>query len=367
MKMAHSMQGIYSPLPQSLSDSDSEKEISMDPICTSYNSKNTNKSENSYRQNGNRIGLDEDTVKIKRGASKMSTARKLTFICSIILCFLPVLIFLWVLPCSELNTCPIKISNWEYQQEGIELKGPINLASGAYKTNYNLVIMYKGSINSDKTLKHGIISLMGLTGNVAWDFEQDSVPIEMDCSIIDANQDGHLDCLVVDLKGLKAIESVSGQTLWHAHSQEEANRVTSLMHPIAITDLDNDGVVELLCVLNSMYFLIISGRTGVALANIPIKHCGTIKDIYKPEKNAHSFTYSCGNATDKPVVYKIDFDELAKVFRDSRYDMLIEQIAFQPSSTISVANRKLTVTNEPNCPKCHSQLALFDENGKVRM
>ncbi|ENN75822.1 hypothetical protein YQE_07630, partial [Dendroctonus ponderosae] len=336
--MAHSMQGIYSPLPQSLSDSDSEKEISMDPICTSYNSKNTNKSENSYRQNGNRIGLDEDTVKIKRGASKMSTARKvgekflnsgalldnlLTFICSIILCFLPVLIFLWVLPCSELNTCPIKISNWEYQQEGIELKGPINLASGAYKTNYNLVIMYKGSINSDKTLKHGIISLMGLTGNVAWDFEQDSVPIEMDCSIIDANQDGHLDCLVVDLKGLKAIESVSGQTLWHAHSQEEANRVTSLMHPIAITDLDNDGVVELLCVLNSV--------------------------VYPKTPSDCSYI----------------FDELAKVFRDSRYDMLIEQIAFQPSSTISVANRKLTVTNEPNCPKCHSQLALFDENGKA--
>ncbi|KAH1002311.1 hypothetical protein HUJ04_008409 [Dendroctonus ponderosae] len=284
MKMAHSMQGIYSPLPQSLSDSDSEKEISMDPICTSYNSKNTNKSENSYRQNGNRIGLDEDTVKIKRGASKMSTARK---------------------------------------QEGIELKGPINLASGAYKTNYNLVIMYKGSINSDKTLKHGIISLMGLTGNVAWDFEQDSVPIEMDCSIIDANQDGHLDCLVVDLKGLKAIESVSGQTLWHAHSQEEANRVTSLMHPIAITDLDNDGVVELLCVLNSV--------------------------VYPKTPSDCSYI----------------FDELAKVFRDSRYDMLIEQIAFQPSSTISVANRKLTVTNEPNCPKCHSQLALFDENGKL--
>lgn len=76
MKMAHSMQGIYSPLPQSLSDSDSEKELSMEPICTSYNSKNTNNFEDTYRQNGHSIRLDEDIVKIKRGASKMSTARK---------------------------------------------------------------------------------------------------------------------------------------------------------------------------------------------------------------------------------------------------------------------------------------------------
>lgn len=76
MKMAHSMQGIYSPLPQSLSDSDSEKEISMDPICTSYHSKNAHNSENSLQKNGHRVGLDEDRVKIRRGASKMSTARK---------------------------------------------------------------------------------------------------------------------------------------------------------------------------------------------------------------------------------------------------------------------------------------------------
>jgi len=76
MKMAHSMQGIYSPLPQSLSDSDSEKEISMEPICTSYNSKNPNGYEENFNNKQHNLGLHDDIVKIKRGASKMSTARK---------------------------------------------------------------------------------------------------------------------------------------------------------------------------------------------------------------------------------------------------------------------------------------------------
>lgn len=53
------------------------------------------------------------------------------------------------------------------------------------------------------------------------------------------------------------------------------------------------------------------------------------------------------------------------MFKNPKYDMLIEQLNFQPSSTISVANRKLTVTNKASCPKCHSRLALFDEDDKV--
>lgn len=71
-----------------------------------------------------------------------------------------------MLPCSELHSCPIKISNWEYQQEDIELKGPISLVNGVYKTNYNLAVLYKGSFNSPKGLKNGAMSFMGLTGEI---------------------------------------------------------------------------------------------------------------------------------------------------------------------------------------------------------
>ncbi|CAG9770644.1 unnamed protein product [Ceutorhynchus assimilis] len=366
MKMAHSMQGIYSPLPQSLSDSDSEKEISMEPICTSYNSKNTNNFEDTYRQNGHSIRMDEDIVKIKRVASKMSTTRKIAFIASIILCFLPICIFLWVLPCSELHTCPIKISNWDSQQENLELKGPIHLDTGVYKTNFNLAILYKGSFNSPKPLKNGIISFMGLTGNVAWDFEQEVEPDQMDCSIIDTNQDGTLDCLVVDPKGLKAIETLSGQALWHAHSSEEKKWVRNLDLPVTMPDLNNDGVEELVSVFEKIYFLIISGRTGEVLAKIPIPHCEQVKELYKPEKGANFMTYKCGNETASSQLYKVSFSELEKTYINRQYRMIIEPIGEEiAKNTFFAGNRKLTVNNGDNCPKCHCVLTLYDDKDSI--
>lgn len=80
------------------------------------------------------------------------------------LCFLPIIIFLWVLPCSELHTCPVKISNWQREHEGVEFKGPISRVEGAYETNHNLAVMYKSSFNSWKSCKYGVVSFIGLTG-----------------------------------------------------------------------------------------------------------------------------------------------------------------------------------------------------------
>ncbi|XP_066250108.1 uncharacterized protein [Euwallacea similis] len=364
MKMAHSMQGIYSPLPQSLSDSDSEKEISMEPICTSYNSKSLNNYEDSFsRQNGHSLGLDDDIVKIKRGASKMSLSRKIAFVASIILCFLPIIIFLWVLPCSELHTCPVKISNWEHVQEGIELKGPINVVSGAYKTSHNLALMYKGSFNSAKSLKHGVMSFMGLSGNVAWDFEQDVEPLGIDCGVLDTNKDGLLDCLVMDQKGLKAIETVSGQVLWHAHSAEERNVLRDLSLPVIIADLNNDGVRELLSVFKKSSFLILSGRTGKALTNIPAVHCGQITALYKTVKSGNFVTYKCINASD---TYYVSFTELEKTFKNAKYQMTVEPRAEHNNSDIFYAgSRKLVISNGSNCPKCHCKLTLYDQSDQV--
>ncbi|XP_066156865.1 uncharacterized protein [Euwallacea fornicatus] len=317
MKMAHSMQGIYSPLPQSLSDSDSEKEISMEPICTSYNSKSLNNYEDSFsRQNGHSLGLDDDIVKIK-GASKMSLSRIIAFVASIILCLLPIIIFLWVLPCSELHTCPVKISNWEHVQEG----------------------------------------------NVAWDFEQDVEPLGINCGVLDTNKDGLLDCLVVDQKGLKAIETVSGQALWHAHSAEERNILRDLSLPVVIADLNNDGVRELLSVFKKSSFLILSGRTGKALTNIPAVHCGQITALYKTVKSGNFVTYKCINATD---TYYVSFTELEKTFKNAKYQMTVEpRTEHNNSDTFYAGSRKLVVSNGSNCPKCHCKLTLYDQSDQV--
>ncbi|XP_050301779.1 uncharacterized protein LOC126739978 [Anthonomus grandis grandis] len=365
MKMAHSMQGIYAPLPQSLSDSESEKEISMEPICTSYNSKAN--FEESYRQNGHSIQLDGDVVKIKRGASKMSLARKVAFVCSIILCLSPIFIFLWVLPCNELHTCPVKITNWEYEQEDIELKGPINVVSGVYKTNYNLAMLYKGSFNSPKTLKNGIISFMGLTGNVAWYFEQEVEPLQMDCNIIDTNKDGSLECLVVDSKGLKAIETASGQALWHAHSAEENQLVKDLDLPIAIPDLNADGVNELLSIYQKYEFLVISGRTGKALSKIPLAHCENIKEIYKSKATtADSVTYRCINSSGNSLIFRVSISEIEKTVTNPQYHMTAEQVPEEIEENVYyVGNRKLVVENGKNCPKCHCNLTLFYEKDQT--
>lgn len=365
MKIAHSMQGIYSPLPQSQSDSDSEKEITMEPICTSYNSKNSNNFEASYRPNGKSIHLDDDIVKIKRGASKMSTARKVAFVSSIILCFLPIIIFLWVLPCSELHTCPVKITNWEYQQEDIELKGPINLVNGLYKTNYNLALLYKGSFNSPNTLKNGVISFMGLTGTVAWEFRQEVEPFAIDCKTIDTDNDGTLDCLLVDHKGLKAIETISGQALWHAHS-EEKSLLMNLELPVAISDLDNDGIVDLLSVFNQDSFLVISGKTGRVLAKIRVPYCERIKGISSADKQSETVLYRCTNSSGNEALYEVTFEEIRKNYANPQNIIEVKEIKeIIPENIYMAGNRKLVVKNGPTCPKCHCEMTLYDDKDQV--
>ncbi|XP_076272239.1 uncharacterized protein LOC143203819 [Rhynchophorus ferrugineus] len=357
MKMAHSMQGIYSPLPQSISDSDSEKEISMEPLCTKYEPKN--KFENVYRQNGHGVQLEDDVIKIKRGASKMSTARKIAFVSSIILCFLPIIIFLWVLPCTELHTCPVKILNWKYQQSEIELKGPIYLVNGVYKSNYNLAVMYKGSFNSPKALKNGVISFMGLTGSVAWDFQQEVEPLKIDCGSIDTNGDGNLDCLLLDKKGLKAIETISGQALWHAHSAEEKALISNLDMPVVITDLNKDGIAELLCIFDKTSMLVLSGKTGRALANIQVRHCEQIKDLCKIDGSPEIFSYYC-IANSSMDLHHASLSEIEKSFANPQYVMKVTIInEYQETDIYTAGNRRLRINNSIYCTECKSFMSLM--------
>lgn len=173
--MAHSSQGIYSPLPQSISDSDSE-ELHMDAVCPNYTPKNIQNG-NSFdhkrkfpSNSANFIQLGDDLLHIKRGSPKMSTLRKAAFVLSIILCLLPIIVFLFFIPCSVSHTCPIKTTNWENKQEDVELKGEINLVQGINQNHLNLAILFQGDIRSSKILKNGAISFLGNSGSVAWYF-----------------------------------------------------------------------------------------------------------------------------------------------------------------------------------------------------
>lgn len=173
--MSHSSQGIYAPLPQSISDSDSEKELHMDAVCPTYKKKSAQNGttidfKRKFTESSNYINFSDDLLQIKRGPPKMSTTRRIAFVLSIILCLLPIIIFLWVLPCSASHTCPIRTTNWESKQDEIEFKGDINLVNGVNPHNLNLAVLFQGDIRSHKFLKHGAVSFLGNSGNVAWYF-----------------------------------------------------------------------------------------------------------------------------------------------------------------------------------------------------
>lgn len=331
--MTHSLQGVYAPLPQSLSDSDSEKEVSMEPVCPNNSSKNANSNHFSCRQNGHFMGfhnISDDINKVKMINARMSTLRKTAFTFSILLCFLPIIIFLWFLPCSESNTCPVRISNWESEQRNIELQGNINLVHGAFKNHLNLALMYKGSLNTSKVLKNGIISFVGKSGAVAWDFQQESYPIQMNCSIIDVNDDGYDDCLVIDEKGLKAIETISGQAVWHAHSAQE-RFIPELDMPIKLKDLNNDNVPELLVIYKKESFLLISGRDGIALLNIKIPSmCISIGNL---TGCSEYITYFC-SASQSSDFFQIPASSIEAKFKHRLFTISPKKVILEITSNI---------------------------------
>lgn len=69
---------------------------------------------------------------------------------------------------------------------------------------------------------------------------------------------------------MKAIETVSGQALWHAHSSEEKKLIRNLDLPIAIPDLNNDDVVELLSVFEKVVFYFLSNINAIITILVPI-------------------------------------------------------------------------------------------------
>lgn len=86
-----------------------------------------------------------------------------------------------------------------------------------YKS-HNLVFLYRKSFSGDnkgeKSLTEGggVISLLGAKSEVSWHVVLKREPKDIDCNIIDVDQDGLNDCLVVESNNLlKAIQSLTGK------------------------------------------------------------------------------------------------------------------------------------------------------------
>lgn len=152
----------------------------------------------------------------------MSARRRCLFVASIALCVLTVVVFVWVVPCSDGSgggTCPARAErprtqNWMRHYEGLELKGAINVVRGVRGRSNNLVFMYRGERllgSGGGPKRNGIIALVGSTGAVSWYDEIVNEPSVIDCSLIDADCNGVRDCLVLDEYGeLGCIDPVSG-------------------------------------------------------------------------------------------------------------------------------------------------------------
>lgn len=192
-------QGVYSPLPQSISDTDSEEELHSALPQAKFkdtskhlngvdlrNYHHLNDAEDNHMNGFPNINTNmmDDSPMIKDGYKKpMSPIRKFFFTLSILICFLTIVVFLWILPCSEDATCPAviqksKISNWEKPYHGIELMGPINVVKGISGYSKNLVLLFRGDVVNPNPVQLGVqkilpkeggaISIMGDTGKVAW-------------------------------------------------------------------------------------------------------------------------------------------------------------------------------------------------------
>nr|XP_023014434.1 uncharacterized protein LOC111504154 isoform X2 [Leptinotarsa decemlineata] len=222
--------------------------------------------------------------------------------------------------------------------------------------------MYEGSFNNPRSMKNGIMSFAGTNGAVVWDFQQKSLPSEINCTILDVNGDGYNDCLVVDESGLKAIESTIGEVLWHAHTSEQTS-IPELDMPIKINDFDKDGVGDLLAVYRKETSLVISGKNGLAIANIRLPSgCSYISNL-SSSKNRAYIQYNCGRYQNSEIVYEISMVDLRAKFEGSQKQIPFETVDDKDNKVFYVTgDRKLLVENLNHCPHCEGVISLYNTN-----
>lgn len=431
MPNGDSPQGMYTPIPQNMTDSDSEEEFHLRSSVRSMRSSQQSTTASTATMVSNRCAEQRGSVTDVRFSSgyldhhsdpedkmghhpheadnvailntslrkgqPMSSMRKLCFTVSIFVCLLTVVLFVWVLPCSDGNGCPSEnehthTHNWLSNYEGVELKGTINVVRGILGRSRNLVFMYRGNkMFADNgnhpavTKRNGIISLMGNSGKVGWYDEMGNEPSVIDCSLVDADLSGEPDCLVIDEFGeIGCINPVSGQWLWHVAEKTSVNP-DKLSFPLVVPDIDGDRVKDLLIVCsedNSTYnsLKLISGRTGRMIGqSYTVSNCSYIHKFQL--HTGLNISYNCiKNDTESQVTQPLS--HIYALLTNGSLDVSaggeeIVQHGFygQRADTIrqwniyAVNNKQLIVENYGLCPDaCNVSVTLQETvDGKVNI
>uniref|UniRef100_A0AAG5DI84 FAM234A/B beta-propeller domain-containing protein n=1 Tax=Anopheles atroparvus TaxID=41427 RepID=A0AAG5DI84_ANOAO len=327
---------------------------------------------------------------------KMSFPRKCCFVASLAVCFLALVVFLWVIPCSDDLSCParaerVKTQNWIRNYEKIELKGVINVVEGVHGKSKNLVFMYRGDklfpeFDDSYRRRNGIISLVGSSGKVAWYDQMINEPKSIDCTLLDADRSGAPDCLVLDEYGqLECIDPLSGEWLWHAEGynrRSSSGRQNDMLDfPLLIPDVDGDGVYDLLFVTSSSEtkhnrLVMISGRKGLTIGDAyAVKECLYVHKLMLDEEL--NVKFNCvrekseqQKAKSLPELYKLIHRKALDMRVVRRMPTVLPQHKFfgqrrnteKQRTLTNVGGKQLMVENRGKCPEnCSTSVLLTEE------
>ncbi|XP_070171269.1 uncharacterized protein [Polyergus mexicanus] len=405
MSTDHSGKG-YTPLPQSMSNTDTEDEEERltRPNHITYKIDNTTtiaeqhsghengmycpldetqNVENSTRNRQNTIKCYQDDIPVmiieeseqndfwkRRDISPM---RRFCLFASILLCIVTIIIFLYVLPCDSSMICPPIIESqssisWDKTLQDVEIYGPITTVPGS---PYNLIFLlrgeqYRGNDTKNTMIQRqippeggGIISMQGSNGLPLWLVPLKKSPTIIDCASIDIDQSGKPDCIVAGEKGLLvSIDPIAGTIHWSVTTH------TFSKLPVILPDINADDIEDLLSVVvndaNVLHLAFLSGKTGQLLESYSINNCTSI-DIYNLVSN-NKILYNCYDDNAKLVPR---FMTLQELFRNMKIqDVYTKFVAELKSprlfeivkqydkkySWIPTPYHHLTVENEGVCP-----------------
>ncbi|XP_033207348.1 uncharacterized protein LOC117166961 [Belonocnema kinseyi] len=308
----------------------------------------------------------------------LSSLGRIFLVFSILLCILTTLIFLYVLPCDDSLVCadastPKSSLSWEKILEGVELQGPISIVS---RNPSNLIFLFRGQrfgkTNSQLAGQQilpdggGVLSIQGTNGMLLWWIIRKRVPTDINCHALDIDGLEKPDCIVVGEQGLlDSINSTTGVIQWRSTTR------TYQKLPVVLPDVDLDGTNDLLSVdvsaESNMKLVLISGKDGSLLKTHPISACHDVQ-LYGLDSN-FSVPYFCRSTTGKETGQSVSLEELLPNVKLSRVQKklgLASKSTFKNSVSLNKRkeawdlspNHRLHVKNQGVCPGEHCQVSV---------